>query len=34
VIHHILSNLPDLQDRILAAVHNMEAESSAAKKAA
>lgn len=34
VIHHILSNLPDLQDRILEAVHNLEAEASAAKKAA
>ena len=34
VIHHILSNLPDLQDRILEAVHSLESEASAAKKAA
>lgn len=33
VVHHILSNLPDLQERILSAVHNLEAET-AVKKAA
>ena len=33
VVHHILSNLPDLQERILSAVHSLEAET-AVKKAA
>lgn len=31
VIHHILSKLPDLQDRILGAVHDLEAQTSAQK---
>ena len=33
VVHHVLSNLPDLQERILSAVHHLEAET-AVKKAA
>lgn len=33
VIHHILSNMPDLQDRILHAVHSLEAETSTKKAA-
>jgi len=33
VVHHILSNLPDLQERILSAVHHLEAETSVKKAA-
>lgn len=33
VVHHILSNLPDLQDRILSAIHSLEAETTTQKAA-
>lgn len=33
VVHHILSNLPDLQERILSAVHTLESETTVQKAA-